>query len=677
MNVKYQNQVKNHIKILIDKAAYLTKNELKLFKQAILFAQKMHRNQYRLSGEPYIVHVLAVAEMIADLKLDINVLIAALLHDVLEDTNCSPDSIYDMFGQIVLDIVLGLTKIKTIENNNKSDNENLRKFLLAVAHNPLTLVLKLADRLHNMRTLDFHNPEKRRKIAQNTIDVYAPMSERIGLHAFKNELYDLAFAELHLEVRNFIVEQINLFKKNNIKIETVINEFKSIIVSQLPHVKIEGREKTPFAIWTKMEEKQTTFDQLSDIFAIRIITENIGECYIVLGIIHTHYPTLPRYFQDYISNPKVNGYQSIHTSILGPNNESVEIQIRTLKMHQIAEYGIAAHWAYKQKIELDIYQSKLLNNIREMIDNASADNIIYNTKLVMYYDQVFCFSVDGQKTILPKNSTPLDFAFYNFNTNMVIKIEKIFINNQEVDIYTKLQNGDIIKLVFGNNNIRFNKKNYDIVQTLKAKTEIKKLLQLQKRQESTIFGTIILHQYCNKYKLNYKELPKKRFLVKIFHNPNILQNLELYPGQEIYTPNIINLEDYDNSQIIKIATHCCKPEKGCAVIGIKIRHNIIIHRQECINVNVKYHRIDIVWHKNNFNEHKLHIEFINQKNFFSWIINFFYEINIKVVETKTTIILGDLEVLNIGLNVNKHINISKIIELLKKREEIKKIIHLK
>ncbi len=396
---------------------YFPKVNVKNVNKAYNFGLKAHGNQIRASGDPFFSHPFEVASILAKMKLDENSIITGLLHDVIEDTLATKNDIEKKFGKEVANLVDGVTKLSriTLQKSDKIKHvENFRKFILAISEDIRVLFVKLADRLHNMRTLRFlKDIEKRSKIANETLEIFAPLAERIGVNEIKEELEDLAFSELNKNVRLTIIKRIDFLRlqgKNNIKL--IKQKLKENLKEIELNCEIIGREKRPYAIWKKMQKKNISFEQLSDIMAFKIVVDNVDQCYSVLKAIHLNYPIIPGRFKDYISLPKPNGYRSIHTSVFGPTKQKIEVQIKTKQMDEIAELGVAAHWQYKNN--LNIQEGKKYKWIRELVEIVESshepDDFLENTKLEIFKDQVFCFTPKGDLISLPEKSTPVDFA---------------------------------------------------------------------------------------------------------------------------------------------------------------------------------------------------------------------------------------------------------------------------
>src|SRR5271169_1632911 len=392
-----------------------------LLNRAYVYAMKAHGSQTRASGDPYFSHPLEVAAILTDLKLDDATIVAALLHDTIEDTEATRAEIDQVFGQEIGALVEGLTKLKRLELVSRAAKqaENLRKLLLAIADDVRVLLIKLADRLHNMRTLEFVPPTARQRIAEETLDIYAPLAGRMGMQEMREELEDLSFRSLDPEAYSVVRQRLDSLAERN---RNLIGEIESQLSGSLQKngmtAHVYGRRKQPFSIWTKMERKSVGFEQLSDIFGFRVVLEDVEACYRALGIVHTTWPVVPGRFKDYISTPKQNDYRSIHTTVIGPGSQRVELQIRTHDMHEIAEYGIAAHALYKDREgrsdQIDAGESRAYRSLRQTIEALASDDsekFLEHTKLELFQDQVFCFTPKGRLIALPRGATAIDFAY--------------------------------------------------------------------------------------------------------------------------------------------------------------------------------------------------------------------------------------------------------------------------
>ena len=494
--------------------------------RAYVFAMKKHGAQLRTSGDPYYSHPVEVAGILTKFKLDSVSIIAGLLHDTVEDTDTTVEEVRELFGDQVAQIVDGLTKLAKIEQKsaNNKQAENFRKLLLAMSEDIRVLLIKLADRLHNMRTLHFCAPEKRARIARETLDIYAPLAERIGMQEVKSELEEIAFAELHKEAHDSIVARLNFLReKDSNLVPKIIEQLQKDMEENGIKAVVSGREKTPYSIWRKMQQKNASFEQLSDIMAFRIIVDAVATCYQALGIVHSKYHMVPRRFKDYISTPKPNGYQSIHTGVIGPENTRIEIQIRTHEMHEIGEKGVAAHWAYKQGQKAEGKNFRWIRELLEILEQASnPEEFLENTKLEMYNDQVFCFTPKGDLIGLPVNSTPVDFA-YAVHSSVGDTCVGAKINGEIRPLRTVLQNGDQVEILTSKAQHPSTEWERFVV-TGKAKAAIRRYVRAYKREQFITLGQEILERLFKGESLEFSE----KGLV------NVLPNFEAETIDDIY-----------------------------------------------------------------------------------------------------------------------------------------------
>ncbi len=422
--------------------------------KAYSFALNAHKNQKRDQGVPFIIHPIAVANILTELKLDSATITTGLLHDTIEDTKVTYESVKKEFGKEVADLVDGVTKLSALEAKaaENSKAENFRKLILATSKDIRVLLVKLADRLHNMRTIEYlKDEEKKIRKSKETMEIYAPLADRMGMNRIRDELEDLSFGVLNQKARNLIVERLNFIKNNRSNsFKEVANELINLLKQKGITARIAGREKTPFSIWRKMQTKKISLEQLTDIIGFRILVKNTEECYQTLGVFHSKYSAIPGKFKDYISTPKINNYKSIHTAIIGPNKQRIEIQIRTHEMHEFAERGIASHWKYKSSekySDLSWKEYDWLRDLVEIIENGNSPEHYYEfTKLQMFQDNVFCFTPKGAVIKLPKDGTPIDFA-YAVHTKIGDTAIGCKINGKEMPLQSVLRNGDMVKII--------------------------------------------------------------------------------------------------------------------------------------------------------------------------------------------------------------------------------------
>ncbi|GLV26268.1 RelA/SpoT family protein [Sphingobium sp. Cam5-1] len=422
-----------------------------MINRAYVFSVQKHGSQKRASGDPYFSHPIEVAGILTDFSLDDQTIVTALLHDTIEDTLVTYDEIESAFGKDVAKMVDGVTKLSKIEamSENERAAENLRKFLLAMSDDIRVLLVKLADRLHNMRTLHFiKNETKRRRIARETMDIYAPLAERIGMYDFMREMQLLAFRELEPEAYDSITKRLEQLKEGgHDKVDRIGAELQLLLGGKNLSVTVSGREKHPYSIWKKMQERHISFEQLTDVMAFRVITETTEDCYRALGVIHQTYKMVPGRFKDYISTPKRNGYRSLHTTVIHQDNARIEVQIRSRDMHNDAELGLAAHWAYKQKGDAADHHAAWLRDLVEILEQSQdADELLEHTRMAMYQDRIFAFSPKGELHQLPKGSTPVDFA-YAVHTSLGNQTVGAKVNGRVVPLRTSLENGDQVEIL--------------------------------------------------------------------------------------------------------------------------------------------------------------------------------------------------------------------------------------
>ncbi|HUO90621.1 MAG TPA: bifunctional (p)ppGpp synthetase/guanosine-3',5'-bis(diphosphate) 3'-pyrophosphohydrolase [Rhizomicrobium sp.] len=483
---------------LVDRVrAYDPDADEDLLNKAYVYAMKAHGKQFRASGDPYFAHPLEVAAILTDLKLDVATIATALLHDTIEDTLATYEDIKANFGEEIANLVDGVTKLSQLElfSERTKQAENFRKLMLAITSDIRVLLVKLADRLHNMRTLGFiPDPEKRRRIAEETRDIYAPLAGRIGMQNMREELEDLAFAELNPDERNSIVTRLaRLDASSGDRIGRIADQLKRKLAEHGTDAWVYGRAKRPFSIWRKLQSKQLNFEALSDIFGFRVIVKSEDDCYRALGVLHQNWQMVPSRFKDFISTPKTNGYRSIHTTVIGPEKQRVEVQIRTQEMHDVAERGVAAHWRYREHVAEE-GDSRAYSWLRDMVDllerDDSAEEFLEHSRLNMYQDQVFCFTPKGDLIALPRGATPIDFA-YMLHTDIGNSTVGAKVNGAHVPLHTPLRNGDQVEI------IRTKEQTpsplwEQFVVTGRARAEIRRFLRHAQRDEHVKFGRNIL-----------------------------------------------------------------------------------------------------------------------------------------------------------------------------------------
>ena len=470
-----------------------------MLNRAYVFATHKHGDQKRASGDPYFSHPVEVAGILTDLHLDAASIATALLHDTIEDTDTSYGEIETLFGREIADLVDGVTKLSQLElsSTDSAQAENFRKLLLATASDIRILLIKLADRLHNMRTLQFiKSAKKRNRIAQETLDIYAPLAGRMGIQRFREELEDLAFMELNSEARNLVLARLDeLARQSSAMLDDIAYSFSALLGDRGLRTKVYGRQKRPFSIWRKMQHKSISLEQLSDVFGYRIIVDDEDACYRALGILHRQYRYVPGRYKDYISTPKLNGYKSLHTTIVGPNKQRVEVQIRTEQMHAIAENGVAAHWAYKDDdvgVDLSLLEpfAWLQDMVAQIRQGGTAEEFMENTRLELFNDQVFCFTPKGRLIALPRGATALDFA-YAVHTEIGNSCVGVRINGLSLPFRTLLKNGDEIEVITEPDHLPSGSRLYHVV-TGKARAAIRHSLREAREAGYSAIGKNLL-----------------------------------------------------------------------------------------------------------------------------------------------------------------------------------------
>lgn len=478
--------------------AYDPEADEDLLNRAYVFSVKAHGSQLRASGDPYFSHPVQVAGILTDLKLDDKTIACAILHDTIEDTVATHEEIERLFGPEVARLVDGVTKLSKIEAQTESERqaENLRKFLLAMSNDIRVLLVKLADRLHNMRTLHhIKKEEKRRRIARETMDIYAPLAERIGMYGFMEEMQELAFRQLEPDAHKTISQRMDRLRETTgANVHRISGSVEAVLRSKGLAASVTGREKRPYSIWRKMQARQMSFEQLSDVMAFRVIVDDVTDCYRALGIVHGRWPMVPGRFKDFISTPKSNGYRSLHTSVLlGSEAARIEVQIRTALMHEEAEYGLAAHWAYKQGTEGASAREAYpwIDDLLDVLqDAANPEELLENARLAMFQDQVFVFTPKGELYQLPGDSTPVDFA-YAVHSDLGDSCVGAKVNSRVVPLRTRLVNGDQVEIMKGK--VKAPDPAWEgFVASAKARAAIRRHVRHKRREELQAMGSKLL-----------------------------------------------------------------------------------------------------------------------------------------------------------------------------------------
>ncbi|HXC30535.1 MAG TPA: bifunctional (p)ppGpp synthetase/guanosine-3',5'-bis(diphosphate) 3'-pyrophosphohydrolase [Stellaceae bacterium] len=504
--------------------------------RAYVYSMKAHGSQKRESGDPYFSHPVEVAGLLARMKLDTSSIVTGLLHDTIEDTDATLDDIERLFGPEITRLVDGVTKLSRLElqSDQNKQAENFRKLVLAMSEDIRVLLVKLADRLHNMSTLRFiKDAEKRRQIARETMDIYAPLAERIGMHRMKDQLEDLAFAELYPDARSSITARLGFLRaKGGDIVARITSELTHKLTEAGINATVSGREKSAYSIWRKMQRKDVPFEQLADIMAFRVLVDDVGQCYHAMGIIHSAYHVVPGRFKDYISTPKPNNYRSLHTGVIGPERQRIEMQIRTRDMHEVAELGVAAHWIYKDEAgRTDGPQYRWLRQLVDIIEHSSPEEFLEHTRLEMFQDQVFAFTPKGELIALPRGATPVDFA-YAVHSQIGDTCVGAKINGRLLPLRTELVNGDQVEIVTSKAQTpsptweRF-------VVTGKARARIRRYIRTQQRAQYLDLGKAIVQKAYRQEGQDFTEKPLQAVL-KQFSCANT-EDLYVAVGEGILT----------------------------------------------------------------------------------------------------------------------------------------------
>lgn len=602
--------------------AYDPEADEDLINRAYVFSVQKHGSQKRASGDPYFSHPIEVAGLMTDLKLDQQTIVTALLHDTVEDTLTTVDEIKKLFGEDVARLVDGVTKLSKIEAQTDDERaaENLRKFLLAMSNDIRVLLVKLADRLHNMRTLHYiKSEEKRKRIARETMDIYAPLAERIGMYEYMREMQLLAFRHLEPEAYDTITKRLAAIKEGDEgRVDKISESIQKALASGGLAAKVSGREKHPYSIWRKMAERHVSFEQLTDIMAFRVITDSSAECYRALGILHEKWKMVPGRFKDYISTPKRNDYRSIHTTIMHRDNMRVEIQIRSERMHEDNEYGLASHWAYKQGNQPD-GQAGWIRDLIEILDQSEdAEELLENTKLAMYQDRIFAFTPKGTLLQMPKGSTTVDFA-YAVHTDLGNQAVGAKVNGRHVPLRAQLQNGDVVEILKSKGQepqpgwLSF-------VITGKARAAIRRNVRFKERDEMIEIGAKLYDEIVERLPGKISKRAHKAALKRLkLDDPDDLMmaigthQISDREVMEAIMPGSVNDNDderqwpeQDRAISIKGLTpgvafnlaECCHPVPGDRIVGLRRSgKNVEVHTIDCQSLadGIDADWVDLSW----------------------------------------------------------------------------------
>jgi guanosine-3',5'-bis(diphosphate) 3'-pyrophosphohydrolase len=640
---------------IIDKIAdYVPEADLDIVKRAYIYSARVHEGQVRLSGEPYLSHPLEVAGVLADMKLDPESIAAGLLHDVIEDTSATPQEIKDLFGPEILHIVSGVSKLSglTFGSSQARQAESIRKMFLAMADDIRVILIKLADRLHNMRTLQFHRADKRREIAQETLDIYAPISARLGIYWIKNELEESSFKYTQPEEHARIENHVSKSKGEREKyIETVKSYIQKAMDAANLKCEVLGRNKNFYSIYNKMISQNLPFEEIYDIIAFRIILDTVPHCYEALGLIHSMWKPIDHKFKDYIGRPKPNMYQSLHTTVIGPFGERIEIQIRTWEMDKVATSGIAAHWGYKEGKRLDENVSRKFGWIQNLIENQEdfldPGEFLENVRIDLFPDEVYVFTPHGEVKTLPRGATPVDFA-YLIHTEVGNQCNGAKVNGRMVPLPYELRTGDIVEIVTSKNH-HPSKDWLNFVKTVKARSKVRHWIKVQEKERSLTLGREMCEKAFRKERLNFNTLVKSEKMMQVVEQfgfkavDDLIANVgygKITPRQVLrkFEPQIEE-ESVDESIFNKLIGRvrkkkpkagvlvkgvddilikfgkCCQPVPGDSIIGYITRgYGVTVHRTTCVNaLSMNPERqIEVQWNQEASETYPVKIRIISQ-----------------------------------------------------------------
>ncbi len=703
------------------------KSNITMIEKAYEYAKLHHGDQCRKSGEPYIVHPLNVAYTIAKLELDDETICAALLHDLVEDTDVKREDIVNLFGEPVAEMVDGVTKLSRIQYTTKEEQqiEDYRKMFLAMAKDIRVVLIKLADRLHNMRTLKYLSRERQLFNAQETMDIFAPLANRLGIYSIKWELEDLAFRYLNPEEFRELVKEIDKKREERLAfIDNIIEEIRVALKKEKIEAEITGRAKHLYSIYRKMQRDNKTLDQIYDLFALRILVNSVKDCYAALGVVHDLYNPMPGRFKDYIAVPKPNMYQSIHTTLLGPKGTPFEVQVRTWDMHRVAEFGIAAHWAYKEannsknkKSNVTVTDDKLAW-LRETLewqkDMQDPEEFMKTLKTELFEDEVYVFTPKGDIKVLPSGSTPIDFA-YNIHAQIGHKMVGCKINNKMMPIITKLQNGDIVEIITSDTSKGPSRDWLKFIVSSSAKNKIQQWFKKEQREENIEKGKDIIEKEIKKIGMTYSELFRPEWVQIALdrYKFNSLEDMYASVGFGAISPvKIIAriLEEYKKEHkeedveekiqelasikpskttskagvivkgidncLVKLSK-CCNPLPGDSIIGYVTKgRGVTVHRTDCVNINdllaEKDRIIDVYWQEDVKASYSVDIEIYanDRSGLLADIIKALSESKAKLMAVNSKANRERIALTEITIEIENLDELNKVLKLLRKVDSV-------
>ena len=698
-----------------------TNVDLDIVNKAFNLAYEAHKEQKRESGEPYIIHPIDVAVILAELGMDTSTIVAGLLHDVIEDTDYTYDDIKNIFSEEVANLVSGVTKITKMEYKSKEEQQadNFRKMLLAMASDIRVIIIKLADRLHNMRTLKYMPKEKQKRISKETLDIYAPLAHRLGISKVKWELEDLCFRYLHEEEYYDLVHQIS---EKRVERETYIAQIIKDLYSKLEEAEIDsdidGRPKHFYSIYRKMVTKNKSIEQIFDLTAIRILVNSVKDCYEVLGIVHTIYKPIPGRFKDYIAMPKPNMYQSLHTTVIGPQGKTFEIQIRTFEMHKTAEYGIAAHWKYKEGDTSDTKGKSFENKLvwlRDMLEwqkeTSDAEEFMEGFKINLFTDEIFLFTPKGVVIDLPNGATPIDFA-YRIHTDIGNKCIGAKVNGKIVPLDYKLKTGQIVEILTSNSSKGPNMDWLSIAKSNQAKSKIKAWFKKAKKEENINKGKEVFEKELKKQSVHYVDIESYDKFIKRYNincmddlyalvglgaivassfiaklkeenlskdekdknlNKAIEENISKNEKKKKYTSYGVTVKG-ENNLMVRFAK-CCNPVPGDDILGyITKGRGVSIHRKDCGNLNILIKEdpqkvVDVSWGTSNGVAYmaEIQVKTEDKSGILSDVMNILMDSKLPLNALNAKSAKGNLAYINIKIKID---TVEQLKELMKKIKRV-------
>ncbi|MBI5625729.1 MAG: bifunctional (p)ppGpp synthetase/guanosine-3',5'-bis(diphosphate) 3'-pyrophosphohydrolase [Nitrosomonadales bacterium] len=690
-------------------STYLKPKDVERVRVAIEFSRAAHQGQMRQSGDPYVSHPIAVARVLTPLHIDAQAIIAALLHDVVEDTDVTSEQVAEKFGKPVAELVDGLSKLDRIQFETREDAqaENFRKMLLAMARDVRVILIKLADRLHNMRTLESMALDKRERIARETMEIYAPIANRLGLNDFRHELQDLSFKHLHPNRYSVLSKALKVARGNR---REVVSKILDAIRQKLADANIQadvtGREKDIYSIYQKMQSKSLAFAEVLDIYGFRVLVNDFASCYVALGLLHGLYKPIPGKFKDYIAIPKMNGYQSLHTTLFGPFGTPIEIQIRTHEMHKIAEAGVASHWLYKSGHDsINDLHKKTHQWLHELLESlsqsADSSEFLEHLKVDLFPDEVYVFTPKGRILSLPRGATAVDFA-YSVHTDIGNRCIAVKVNHELVPLRTELRNGDRVEVITAPN-AKPNPAWLSYVTTSRARSNIRHFLKTMQSGEAAKLGERMLNQALNALGIKPQDMDEAHWnrLLKdtgvrtreeIFADVGLGRRLNMVVARQLARIGDATTGEVTSNAVITIQgtegmavqfAQCCRPIPGDPIIGvIKSGQGLVVHTHDCPTLRKgrsgAEQWLDVVWDKDINRPFDVSIKLLvaNRRGVLAKVAAAIAEAEANIENINFTH-EGDYSGLHFTLEVNNRLHLANVIRNLRKVAEVERIIRVK